>query len=136
MVLCVGVGVNPILKDLHFDTLIIDEAGKANYAESLVPMMMADEYVLVGDDKQLPPYTNSELVKELAEKRRLSLEQENEDENVVLPTIDSIRGYNGRCRKSLFGGSETQTSESNQIMLSRQFRMHPEIGDFCFQAIL
>ena len=27
---CVGVGVNPILKDLHFDTLIIDEAGKAN----------------------------------------------------------------------------------------------------------
>ena len=80
---------------------------KLTYAESLVPMMMADEYVLVGDDKQLPPYTNSELVKELAEKRRLSLEQENEDENVVLPTIDSIRGYNGRCRKSLFGGSET-----------------------------
>lgn len=128
---CVGVGVNPILKDLHFDTLIIDEAGKANYAESLVPMMMADEYVLVGDDKQLPPYTNSELVKELAEKRRLSLEQENEDENVVLPTIDSIiEDIMEDVGKSLFGDLKPRLPESNQIMLSRQFRMHPEIGDF------
>ena len=132
---CVGVGVNPILKDLHFDTLIIDEAGKANYAESLVPMMMADEYILVGDDKQLPPYTNSELVKELAEKRCLSLEQENENKDVELPTIKSIKedimeDVMEDVGKSLFGDLNPRLPESNKIMLSKQFRMHPEIGDF------
>ncbi len=128
---CVGVGVNPILRDLHFDTLIIDEAGKANYAESLVPMMMADEYILVGDDKQLPPYTNAELVRELAEKRRFFLEQESEDENTELPTIESImEDIMEDVGKSLFGDLHPRLPESNQIMLSRQFRMHPEIGDF------
>lgn len=126
---CVGVGVNPILKDLHFDTLIIDEAGKANYAESLVPMMMADEYILVGDDKQLPPYTNSELVKELAEQRRLILEQENENED--LPSIESvIEDIMEDVGKSLFGDLNPRLPESNKIMLSKQFRMHPKIGDF------
>lgn len=32
--------------------------------------------------------------------------------------------------KSLFGDLKPRLPESNQIMLSRQFRMHPEIGDF------
>jgi ribosomal protein S1 len=128
---CVGVGVNPILKDLHFDTLIIDEAGKANYAESLVSMMMADEYILVGDDKQLPPYTNSELVKELAEKRRLNLEQADEDENCELPSIEALtEDIMEDVGKSLFGDLKPRLPESHQIMLSKQFRMHPEIGDF------
>lgn len=128
---CVGVGVNSILKDLHFDTLIIDEAGKANYAESLVPMMMADEYILVGDDKQLPPYTNSELVKALAEKRRLSFKQDDEDESIELPSIDFlIEDIMEDVGKSLFGDLKPRLPESNQVMLSKQFRMHPEIGEF------
>ena len=128
---CIGVGVNPILRDLHFDTLIIDEAGKANYAESLVPMMMADEYVLVGDDKQLPPYTNSELVKELAIKRMkdkgLEMEEEGPNSQYLALEIEDIMEDVG---KSLFGDLRPRLSESNQIMLSRQFRMHPMIGDF------
>ncbi|MDE6548552.1 MAG: hypothetical protein K2L22_06110 [Muribaculaceae bacterium] len=128
---CIGVGVNPILRDLHFDTLIIDEAGKANYAESLVPMMMADEYVLVGDDKQLPPYTNSELVKELAIKRMrdkgLEMEEEGPNSQYLALEIEDIMEDVG---KSLFGDLRPRLPESNQIMLSRQFRMHPMIGDF------
>ena len=128
---CIGVGVNPLLRDLHFDALIIDEAGKANYAESLVPMMMADEYVLVGDDKQLPPYTNSELVKELARKRLIDkgveVEDVDRDSQYLTSEIEDIMEDVG---KSLFGDLRPRLPESNQIMLSKQFRMHPEIGDF------
>lgn len=127
----IGIGVNPLLRDLHFDTLIIDEAGKANYAESLVPMMMADEYVLVGDDKQLPPYTNSELVKELARKRLrdkgIEDAEENETSQYLASEIEDIMEDVG---KSLFGDLRPRLPQANQIMLSKQFRMHPAIGDF------
>lgn len=128
---CIGVGVNPLLKELHFDTLIIDEAGKANYAESLVPMMMADEYVLVGDDRQLPPYTNSELVKQMAIKRLQDKEVEVGEENEVSQNLVSeIEDIMKNVGKSLFGDLRSRLPESNQIMLSKQFRMHPTIGDF------
>lgn len=128
---CVGVGVSPYLRDVHFDALIIDEAGKANYAESLLPMMMADEYILVGDDKQLPPYTNSELVKELAQKRLLNAKQDAQDREVAPRTLENEINYIMEdVGKSLFGDLRPRLPESNQIMLSKQFRMHPEIGDF------
>ncbi len=130
---CIGVGVNPYLRELHFDTLIIDEAGKANYAESLVPMMMADEYILVGDDKQLPPYTNSELVEELAARNLENDKSESEEEsNASAPrTLEAEKGrIMEAVGKSLFGDLKSRLPESNQIMLSKQFRMHPEIGGF------
>lgn len=128
---CIGVGVSRLLGDAHFDTLIIDEAGKANYAESLVPMMMADEYILVGDDKQLPPYTNEELVKKLVLNRRgidindIDLEELN---SAARDIIDNEIG------KSFFADIKQKLNESkyesNVYMLSKQFRMHPAIGDF------
>lgn len=127
---CIGVGVSNYLKDVHFDVLIIDEAGKANYAESLVPMMMADEYILVGDDKQLPPYTNSELVEQLAEKRLVEALNANV-ENAGDLSIDSFKeAIMEDVGNSLFGDLRPKLPVSNQVMLSKQFRMHPEIGDF------
>lgn len=128
---CIGVGVSTILRDLHFDTLIIDEAGKANYAESLVPMMMADEFILVGDDKQLPPYTNSELVNQLALRRLSEIEDGPENDITEVPTLDSIKAeIMNDVGKSLFGDLKPRLPEANCIMLTKQFRMHPEIGDF------
>lgn len=128
---CIGVGVNPLLRDLHFDTLIIDEAGKANYAESLVPMMIANEYILVGDHKQLPPYTNSELVKDMASKRLRDkgIEDDEEDKYSQYLALE-IENIMKDVGKSLFGDLSTRLPESNQVMLSKQFRMHPVIGNF------
>ena len=128
---CIGVGVSPFLKDLRFDTLIIDEAGKANYAESLLPMTMADEYILVGDDKQLPPYTNSELVKEMAwnqmEQSAPTADDATPEEELLNRNIRAIMEDVG---KSLFGDLRTLLPEEHTTLLRKQFRMHPDIGNF------
>lgn len=59
---CVGLGVDTEIKRMTFDTVIIDEAGKANYAETIVPMSLGRRYILVGDHNQLPPYLDRQEV--------------------------------------------------------------------------
>lgn len=45
-----------------FDLAIVDEVSKATPTEALVPMARSRSWVLVGDDRQLPPYVDSQLV--------------------------------------------------------------------------
>ncbi|MCR5308569.1 MAG: hypothetical protein K6E21_00460 [Bacilli bacterium] len=41
----------------HFDLCIMDEAGQCNIANSLIPIVRADDLLLVGDTNQLQPVT-------------------------------------------------------------------------------
>lgn len=117
---CVGIGMNRILRrsSLHFDTVIIDEAAKANLAETLVPLSMGDRYVLVGDDKQLPPYSESSIIDEFAK------EPELKDFNykTILKAVTT----------SLFEKIHNVDSCPKECvtMLNYQYRMHPDIGNF------
>lgn len=43
----------------HFDVLIVDEASKSTLQEFLVPAQLARRWVIVGDVRQLPPFTES-----------------------------------------------------------------------------
>lgn len=45
----------------HFDLCIMDEAGQCNIASSLIPIVRADDLLLVGDTNQLQPVTVIEL---------------------------------------------------------------------------
>ena len=45
-----------------FDTVILDEAGKANISETLTAISKAKKIILVGDHKQSPPYLDRERV--------------------------------------------------------------------------
>jgi hypothetical protein len=47
-----------------FDMAIVDEVSKATPTEALVPMIRSRSWVLVGDDRQLPPYLDSGLIDE------------------------------------------------------------------------
>jgi tRNA A-37 threonylcarbamoyl transferase component Bud32/ABC-type iron transport system FetAB ATPase subunit len=47
-----------------FDLAIVDEASKATPTEALVPMVRSRRWVLVGDERQLPPYVDGELIDE------------------------------------------------------------------------
>jgi hypothetical protein len=51
-----GFGGSPDYCDMDYDTLIVDEASKVTTAEFLVPAIRARRWILVGDEKQLPPY--------------------------------------------------------------------------------
>jgi hypothetical protein len=54
-----GFGGSPGYCDMDYDTLIVDEASKVTAAEFLVPAIRARRWILVGDEKQLPPYVEA-----------------------------------------------------------------------------
>lgn len=47
----------------HWDTLIIDECSKTTFNEFIVPAMYCRRFILVGDIRQLPPYTQEDEFK-------------------------------------------------------------------------
>jgi hypothetical protein len=49
-------GINRDLGDAEFDTLIVDEASRVVDSEFLIGAVRARRWILVGDEKQLPPY--------------------------------------------------------------------------------
>lgn len=77
MATCVGVGgwrslmdgtydrrfedVQGIKRKQFFDLVIVDEAGHATFAETVIPLSMGNRAILIGDDKQLPPMEDEEL---------------------------------------------------------------------------
>ena len=59
---CVGLA-GPLDDQEPFDLVIVNEASKATPTEALVPMVRSRRWVLVGDERQLPPFVNSGLVR-------------------------------------------------------------------------
>ncbi len=51
---CIGSG-HWIFNDQFFDVVLLDEASKSTISETLVPLKLANQYILIGDHKQLPP---------------------------------------------------------------------------------
>lgn len=58
---CVGLAAVQELSESQFDLCIIDECSKATATETLVPMVRAKRWVLVGDEKQLPAMVEEAL---------------------------------------------------------------------------
>jgi hypothetical protein len=58
----IGLAMQPEFRDteLVFDVMIIDEASKATVTDFLVPATRARRWVIVGDQLQLPPYSEIE----------------------------------------------------------------------------
>lgn len=116
----VQASLDEITNDLNFDTVIIDEAARANPLDLFIPMALAKRrIVLVGDHFQLPQMLEPDIEKEMSQAGSLRDE-----------TADAIK-------KSLFERLYTQLKEreakdgiKRTVMLDTQFRMHPKIGDF------
>lgn len=115
---CIGIGTNPTIKKsgIKFDTLIIDEAGKANMAETNVPMSLAKKYILVGDHNQLPPYMDIQEVEEF----KSSDEAKEADDAKIKPALST----------SLFEDflNDPSFPEESKVLLNYQYRMNPTIG--------
>lgn len=124
---CIGVGMDHIIRKYNigkFDTVIIDEAAKANLAETLVPMNLGERFVLVGDHRQLPPFIDREDIREFTLSQSLD-EEEDKGEGDFREVVKSLSN-------SMFADfwEHPNFPEENKVSLNYQFRMCPEIGNY------
>ncbi|MGR6837726.1 AAA domain-containing protein [Aliivibrio wodanis] len=72
-----------------FDVMIIDECSKTTFAEFLVPARYAKRWILVGDVKQLSPFTDREQI--TANLKQLVLKHKSRDRKEELLTAETQR---------------------------------------------
>lgn len=116
---CIGIGMDWGLSHsgIYFDTVIVDEAGKANLSETIVPMRLGKKFILVGDHKQLPPYMDKEEIDDFLENSF--------SEEKVEDVVNAIS-------TSLFEDflKDEKFPQESMEFLNVQYRMNPEIGDY------
>ncbi len=99
--------------------VILEEAARSNPLDLLIPMVKAqDRIILVGDQNQLPHLLETEI----AERSLANIEK-----------VDEKKERRRLYEKSLFGILFDNVKKGKRIRcitLEEQFRMHPTIGDF------
>lgn len=102
---CTGFNSNPAIKNMKFDYVIVDEAAKASVPELLIPLLKGSRLILVGDQNQLPPVLNTNIIKHCEGGKKEDFE-------------------NG-----LFKHLFNKFPDSNRVRLTTQYRMHRTIGN-------
>jgi hypothetical protein len=107
---------------VEFDTVIVDEAARANPLDLMIPLAQARRrIVLVGDHRQLPHVLEPEVERELGgdveEQTRLALQQ-----SLFERLFEQ------------FQREEREGGPRRVVTLDTQFRMHPLLGDFVSRA--
>ncbi|QQU02124.1 AAA domain-containing protein [Myroides odoratus] len=131
---CIGIRTDSYFSKMEskFDTVIIDEAGKASIAETLVALELGKKVILVGDQKQLPPYFDSSHLQENDANSFVNVKKKER----VFEEIEQVK----EALKSSFFEFLINRIESdkfpkeNKVMLNYQYRMHPNIGEFVSKA--
>lgn len=106
---CIGFLGHPAVRDLEFDLCILDEASKATATEAFVPLSRANQWVMVGDTRQLPP-----MDEEVLRKPDLMTRYDLDEEFV---------------RTTLFDRLVQATKPPVRHLLTEQYRMIRPIGD-------
>lgn len=112
---CVGLTGVRGADAVDFDLCIIDEASKATATEVLVPLVQSRRWVLVGDQKQLPPF----------------VEQSLHDPQF----LDRFELNTNQVQQTLFSELADGLPSAAVVSLTHQHRMHPAIGQLisdCF----
>ncbi|MYW03323.1 AAA domain-containing protein [Streptomyces sp. SID3343] len=100
---------------VRFDTVIVDEAARANPLDLLIPLTMATRrIVLVGDHRQLPHMLEPDIERELRDRERT-------DE------LDTLRRS---VFEQLYRLLARDPKAPRAVRLDTQFRMHRTLGDF------
>lgn len=103
--------------NFNFDYVIMDESSKATPAESLVPISMGRNIILIGDDKQLPPViTRDDAVKQ-------DIKEQVEDDG-----LDIEKTYGVSLFEKIKKEFESSNNKRYVKMLDIQYRMPKQIG--------
>ncbi len=107
---------------VEFDTVIVDEAARANPLDLMIPLAQARRrIVLVGDHRQLPHVLEPEVERELSD------EVEAQTKHALQQSLFE-RLFEQFQREERDGGPR------RVVTLDTQFRMHPLLGDFVSRA--
>lgn len=112
---CVGLASIRGLDSIPFDLCVIDEASRASAPELFIPMARSKRFVLVGDEKQLPPYLEPGIL----------------NQNF----LDRWDLTEAELKTPFFSHLANSLPPENVRGLNDQHRMHPTIGDLvsdCF----
>ncbi|WP_417371891.1 AAA domain-containing protein [Gelidibacter japonicus] len=105
--------------NFKFDYVIMDESSKASPAETLVPLTMAKNLILIGDHKQLPPVVTRE------EAIKAKIKKELDDNG-----LDFNKEFGTSLFETLIVAFKDNPSLQNCTkMLDIQYRMPRQIGD-------
>jgi hypothetical protein len=105
--------------ELKFDFVIMDESSKATPAETLVPLSLGRNIILIGDHKQLPPViTQEEAIIE-------GIREELEDQG-----LDMNKTFGVSLFERLIKAFEKDPDKQGYVScLNIQYRMPKQIGD-------
>lgn len=110
----VGMGNKRLsIEESVFDWVIVDEAGRAQASELMIPLQSARKALLVGDHRQLPPFYEKSHLKSVAASLGIS--------SAEVSKTDFERAF----------------TTNNGITLNTQYRMTSEIGEIvsrCFYS--
>lgn len=110
------------MRDTHrgfFDTVILDEAARANPLDLMIPMSLAmSRIILVGDHRQLPQLLDDTLIPRLSTRHAGDVVEQTLRQSMferLFTTLQTLGRTDGHKRV---------------ITLDRQFRTHPTLGRF------
>lgn len=103
---------------LEFDSVIIDEAARANPLDLFIPMSLARRRViLVGDHRQLPHILEPDIERQL-------------EESVSQQTREALRTSLFERLFNKLRELQRKDGIPRTVTLDTQYRMHPVLGDF------
>ncbi|MFC1707332.1 DEAD/DEAH box helicase [Planctomycetota bacterium] len=112
--------------DLHYESVLVDEAARADPLDLLIPMAQARRRaVLVGDHRQLPHLIDRQILDELADGIG--------DESPKERTEAAIRNSLFERLFTDFAARTRRGEPLRTVTLNEQFRMHRALGDFISQ---
>ncbi|MCK6504435.1 AAA domain-containing protein [Myxococcota bacterium] len=106
-----------------FESVIVDEAARANPLDLFIPLSMAKRRViLVGDHRQLPHLLEPDVERQLAE----GVDQG----TVEKQTLDAVQASLFERMWVLLRALEQKDGIRRTVTLNAQYRMHPELGGY------
>ncbi|WP_213956742.1 MULTISPECIES: DEAD/DEAH box helicase [unclassified Variovorax] len=107
------------VQQIQFQSVIVDEAARANPLDLFIPMAMARRrIVLVGDHRQLPHILDPVIEEEIRGERGEQIQADTYQHSLFERLWRQFK-----VREALDGIPRV-------VMLDMQFRMHPTLGDF------
>jgi hypothetical protein len=108
---------------ITFESVIVDEAARANPLDLFIPLSMAGRrVVLVGDHRQLPHLLEPDVERQLAEGvDRGTVEKQ---------TLDAVQASLFERMWVRLRALEQTDDIRRTVTLNAQYRMHPELGDY------